>query len=77
MKEVKTVWHWWWGWNIEKVENWLEEMEKNGWNLIKVDFTKMRFKFKKGKVGKFDTVWIIKCMLKIIILSFSKKMVGN
>ncbi len=52
MKEVKTVWRRWGGWNIEKVENWLEEMEKKGWNLFKVDFTIMRFKFKKGESSK-------------------------
>ena len=52
MKEVKTVWRMWGGWNIEKVENWLEEMEQNGWSLFKFDFTMMRFKFKKGKSGK-------------------------
>ena len=49
MEKIKNVWHWWWGWNTEKVENWLEEMEKNGWNLTKVDFFQVRFSFKKGK----------------------------
>jgi hypothetical protein len=57
MKEIKTVWHWWWGWNTEKVENWLEEMEKNGWNLTKVDFAQVRFSFKKGKVRKMRYCW--------------------
>ena len=56
MKEVKTVWRMWGGWDIEKVENWLEDMEQNGWSLFKFDFTMMRFKFKKGKAVKFDTV---------------------
>jgi hypothetical protein len=52
MKEVKTVWRMWGGWDIEKVENWLEDMEKNGWSLFKFDFTMMRFKFKKGESRK-------------------------
>lgn len=52
MKEIKTAWHWWWGWNTEKVENWLEEMEKKGWNLVKVDFAQIKFSFKKGKSRK-------------------------
>jgi hypothetical protein len=52
MKEVKTVWHMWGGWDIDKVENWLEKMEQNGWSLFKFDFTMMRFKFKKGKNSK-------------------------
>lgn len=52
MKEIKTIWHLWWGWNPEKIENWLEEMEDEGWNLIKVDFNHMRFKFEKGESRK-------------------------
>lgn len=34
MKEIKTTWHWWWGWESEKIENWLEEMELAGWSLF-------------------------------------------
>ena len=52
MKDDKVVWHWWWGWNTEKVENWLEEMEQKGLNLIKVDFAQIRFSFKKGESRK-------------------------
>ena len=57
MKEVKTVWRWWWGWNTEKIENWLEEMEKKGWNLIKIDLFQTRFTFKKGKSRKMRYCW--------------------
>ena len=39
MKEVKTVWRMWGGWDIDKVENWLEKMEQKGWSLFKFDFT--------------------------------------
>ncbi|EKQ51842.1 MAG: Protein of unknown function (DUF2812) [Methanobacterium sp. Maddingley MBC34] len=52
MKEVKTVWRMWGGWEIEKIENWMEEMEKNGWSLFKFDFTMMRFQFKKDESRK-------------------------
>lgn len=52
MKDVKTIWHWWWGWNTEKMENWLEEMENNGFNLINVDFAQIRYTFKKGESKK-------------------------
>ena len=48
MKTVKTVWFWWWGWNPFHMENMLERMEADGWNLLSVDFTGMRFKFYKG-----------------------------
>jgi len=51
MKEVKTVWRMWEGWNIEKLENWLEEMEQKGWSLFKLDFN-MRFKFRKAESRK-------------------------
>lgn len=52
MKEVKTVWRMWGGWEVEKMENWLEEMELNGCSLFKFDFTMMRFQFKKGEGRK-------------------------
>lgn len=52
MREIKTVWHLWWGWNPEKIENWLEGMERRGWNLFKVDFNYIRFKFEKGESRK-------------------------
>lgn len=42
----------WWGWNPEKVENWLEEMEMKGWNLYKVGVLGLRFIFKKGKSAR-------------------------
>ncbi len=53
MKEEKTVWHWWTGWEIEKVENWLEKMEQAGWNLYNVDYI-LRFKFEKGESRKMS-----------------------
>ena len=52
MKEVKTVWRMWGGWEIEKMEKWMEEMEEKGWALFKFDFTMMRFQFKKEESRK-------------------------
>ncbi len=64
MKDEKAVWRWWWGWNTENVENWLEKMEQKGWNLVKVDFAQIRFSFKKGEIRKmrycFDYPSIVK-----------------
>ena len=52
MDEMKTGWHWWGGWNPEKIENWLEEMENSGWHLTKVGFMSIQFKFEKGESRK-------------------------
>jgi hypothetical protein len=52
MKETKTAWRWWWGWNPEKIENWLEEMEQKGWNLVSIGFAYIVFKFEKGESRK-------------------------
>ncbi|UNC91063.1 DUF2812 domain-containing protein [Candidatus Contubernalis alkaliaceticus] len=49
MKSIKTKWRLWWGWNPEKIECWLEEMEKKGWNLFQVDYLSLRFHFQKGE----------------------------
>lgn len=54
MNETKTVWRWWWGWHPEKIENWLEEMEQDGWHLAKVDVNYLRFKFEKGESRKIS-----------------------
>lgn len=52
MEEVKTAWHWWWGWETEKVENWLEEMERDGWSLFELEYFILHFKFKKVESRK-------------------------
>lgn len=36
MKEVKTIWRMWGGWEIEKMENWLEKMEQKGVEFIQI-----------------------------------------
>lgn len=38
MSEVKRVIKWWWAWSHEMIENWLEDMEAQGWNLYHVYF---------------------------------------
>lgn len=45
----KTSWHWWWGWNPEDIETWLEAMERGGWNLVHVGFLGVRFRFRGGE----------------------------
>ena len=50
MKSVKTSWRLWWGWDPEKIENWLEEMERKGWNIFQVDCFSLRFRFQKGEL---------------------------
>lgn len=52
MKDDKVFWHWWWGWNTEKMETWLEEMENKGYHLFKIDFAQIRFTFRKGESKK-------------------------
>lgn len=52
MKNIKTVWCWWWGWSPEKIENILEQMESKGWNLLQIGFGGIRLKFEKGESKK-------------------------
>lgn len=49
---MKKVWFLWFGWNPEKAENWLEEMEAKGWNLVKINTLGLRFQFKQGESRK-------------------------
>ena len=52
MREVKTAWRLWWEWNPERIENWLEEMAREGWLLFQVDFASLRFKFIRGEANQ-------------------------
>jgi len=45
----RTMWCWWWGWNPEKLENWLEEKERQGWNLVAVNMSSVGFRLKQGE----------------------------
>ncbi len=52
MREVKTAWRLWWEWSPERIENWLEEMARQGWILFQVDVASLRFKFMRGEVNQ-------------------------
>ncbi len=43
MEKTKTVSKWFWVWEFEKEEDWLNEMAINGWALESVGFCKYRF----------------------------------
>ena len=43
MTERKTVHRWWWVWNFEKEEQWLNTMAQSGWVLDGVGFCTFRF----------------------------------
>ncbi len=45
----KTMWCWWWGWNPEKLEYWLEEKERQGWNLAAVNWSSVGFRLRQGE----------------------------
>jgi len=45
----KKVFRWWWGWNPEKIENWLEEEEQAGWHLNRISGTGLWFWFERGE----------------------------
>ena len=48
MADVKSVFRWWLGWNVEKIERWLEAEESEGWNLSKVGAGGVWFTFTPG-----------------------------
>lgn len=43
---------WWWAWDYEEIENWLENMEKNGLRLIGTNVKGLLFSFEKCKSAK-------------------------
>lgn len=47
MSITKSVTKWWWGWDPEKIEDWLEQMEKEGWHLYNATGIGIRFHFVK------------------------------
>lgn len=52
MKNTLSATKWWWGWEPEKVENWLEEMESQGWHLYNATGIGIRFHFVEGEPRK-------------------------
>lgn len=51
MAEKKTLWKWFWAWDFEKEERWLNEMAMQGWMLVEVGFC--RYTFEKGEPGSY------------------------
>ncbi|MCC3373776.1 DUF2812 domain-containing protein [Cohnella sp. REN36] len=49
MSERKHVKKWWFSWDSEKIERWLEEMEADGWQLTAVTGNAIRFDFERGE----------------------------
>lgn len=45
MPEQKKVWKFWFPWNTEKIERWLEDKAARGWNLTHTDWGLRRFFF--------------------------------
>ena len=43
MSEQKTIRKWWWVWDFEKEEQWLNEMALQGWLLDRVSWCKYHF----------------------------------
>ncbi|MDF2722285.1 MAG: hypothetical protein K0Q59_1960 [Paenibacillus sp.] len=49
MSNTKRVTKWWWAWEPERLELWLEQMAAQGWHLVKVKWGATRFYFEKGE----------------------------
>ena len=51
MPERKTVYKWFWVWDFEKEERWLNEMALAGWALVSVGWC--RFTFEASEPGEY------------------------
>ena len=51
MSERKTVYKWFWVWDFEKEEQWLNEMALAGWALVDVGYA--RFTFEACEPGEY------------------------
>ena len=51
MSEKKTVYKWFWVWDFEKEEQWLNEMAMNGWVLCGVGWC--RYTFERCEPGQY------------------------
>jgi hypothetical protein len=49
MTERKTLFKWWWGWSVERLERWLEAKEAEGWNLERAGGMGVFFTFRRGE----------------------------
>ena len=52
MSITKSVTKWWWGWEPEKIEDWLEQMESEGWHLYNATGIGIKFHFTHGEPKK-------------------------
>ena len=51
MRERKTVTKWFWVWDFEKEEDWLNEMAMEGWALVSVGF--LTYTFERCEPGEY------------------------
>ena len=51
MKERKTVYKFWFVWDYDKEEKWLNDMAREGWALVDVGFN--RFTFEKSEPEEY------------------------
>ncbi len=51
MTERRTIRKWYWVWDFDKEERWLNEMAMKGWILVEVGFC--RYVFEKGEPGSY------------------------
>ena len=51
MNEKKTIHRWWWAWNFDKEEQWLNEMAMEGWALYDTGFCV--YHFEKTEPGEY------------------------
>lgn len=54
MNEIKKVFKWWSASRSEKIETWLEDMEAQGWHLLRVGQGGTWFVFQKGVPRKMS-----------------------
>ena len=71
----KRCFRWYWVWNWEKEEAWLNEMSAQGWQLVQVGFC--CYTFEKGEAGEYcyqlelleDTPWAAKSQAYLSFLN--------
>lgn len=51
MSEKRTIVKWWWVWDFDKEEEWLNDMALQGWALCEVNW--IRFTFEKTEPGEY------------------------
>jgi len=51
MGEIKKVTRWWWAWNFDKEEEWLNNMANNGYALVGAKW--IFYQFEKAEPGEY------------------------